>query len=985
MGLLCCFKRRRRPAGSETGLPSRIADPQQHFLQPTSPYDSKLTLGSIKIDQEAHDLRDIFSPPGDVNERGRPLSVFPTKLMDASTRTKTNSSLSVLSARLRKRFSKDSNLSKHSSGVNKLNVSEEETERRRELKRALHERVRTEIFQDGRESRAGCDPDAQLIATPATVSSLNQCDIAISPSQLNKVMRRLDFVGTENVQPPRRDGLRKSQTARAPLRDAFMVNKEGSHIRERQDEIKMRITTNASSTSVDFNKSPVHDTLHEPTVRKRYTVADLRPRKQRSRNAQIHDSSYHERRILEESPIKPTYIEIDLSPDLLPLRLPSISAASEQAVRLSQSWNTLEQQPADNVAQETHDIPGVHTISEGEWLRGPSLTMYAQCLTSDTGDKPHESYMEIGRFRDPLPEEMKFGRIDGEGTVGPITSGAPREKQSLLPIDRREMSKTSSTRGSSTTSPLISRTSLTSASGKHQSDRLQHRRESSQGKVFFQGSFNTVHREQRSSSIDEGSTGSTQWLPVVRDCGSSVYPSQAGSPVPSPNGSFIRPTSFIDRLKNLRSNQKSSPNGTANSSPIDFGRLSVTTLDCLEAEKRRRGTIATTSSFHSSTDSFRARELAASEVRIISRSKTDSSPRQSRFKEDIDLSVDIPEEPSDLLSVPQNGPPRISMDGSEDWYNSGRRFAYLPGENAVAADCWERALRQTAEQNALVNRRYSSAKQSSKSFQSQLAVYEARKRLSLMSTADTNFLTVEPRRNRHSYRESVEYLDPLRSEPVSSPDSDQSPAESPHGHSTRADFDLQQSPESSPKKHADSWTRFPSHSRAARCFTPAGAADNVKSYDFALDHPVIKPQPKEISDSKAKTKSMHFGKAFKSVGNLYKSTSMNLSRFEHGYRSSISAGGILKYPELEIPQPLAPSVGSIKEQRFSLDSAKSLDLGKLGDGAKSEESLGDGPRNARVWSRMYEECVEWPMSSEAGSVDGSPMVKDRRGMSRSCG
>ena len=366
MGLLCCFKRRRQPARSEDGPASRVAVPQRQFLQPSSPYDSKLTLGSIKNDQDARDLRDIFSPLGDVNERGRPLSISPTRLMDASTCTKTNSSLSVLSARLRKRFSKDSNLSKHSLGVNKVNLSEEENERRRELKRALYERVRTEIFQDGRESRAGCDPDAQLIATPATVSSLNQCDIAICPSQLGKVMRRIDLVGAENIQPAGRGSLRYAKTAREPLRNAFMVDDEGSPMKERQDEIKIRISRNARSTSVDLKQSFVNDVLHEPIVRKRYTVADLRPKKQRSRDAQTHESSLHEHTPLQNAPIEPTYIEIDLSPDLLPLRLPSISATSEHALRLSQPCDTLEQHHVGNVARENHESPRVYTISEGE-------------------------------------------------------------------------------------------------------------------------------------------------------------------------------------------------------------------------------------------------------------------------------------------------------------------------------------------------------------------------------------------------------------------------------------------------------------------------------------------------------------------------------------------------------------------------------------------------------------------------------------------
>ena len=978
MGLLCCFKKRRQQTSSETGPPSKIAIPRRHFLQPLSPHDSKITLGSIKSDQDAIDLRAIFSPPTDINERGRPLSVSPPRLIDASTRTKTNSSLSVLSARIQKRFSKDSNLSKKSSRADKHNVSEEDIERRRELKRALYERVRTEIFQDGRESRAEYDPDAELIATPATVSSLNQCELAVNPVMGDKVIIPVD----ENLQPTGFSGLRNAQTAREPLRNAFMNDNQDSPTRGGQDEIKVRIVTNASSTSVEFKKVPADDVFHESAIRKRYTVPDLRPRKQRSRGVPLQESTHYEYKPLQESPIEPTYIEIQLSPDLLPLRLPSASTASERDLKLLRPSGTLEQHRVDNVAHESHDVSSVYRISEGEWPRANPSIVDTGGLTSDTGDDPNESHKETGNSCNSVPEETNLGEISSEDTGDSITTNALGALHPIVPTSRRDMS--SSTQGSSTTSLLMSRTSLISASGRHRNNHSQRHQGSSQGKAFSQGSFNAVHEEQRPSSIDRSSIYPTHWLPVVRDNGSSVYPSQAGSSLPSPNGSFIRPTSFIDRLKNLRSTQRSSPNETANSSLVDLGRASVTGPDSPEAEQRRRGTVATTSSFQSSTDSFRARELAASELRIVSRPRTDSSARQSRFKEDLGPSVDVPEEHSDHLCVPQSAPLRISVDGTEDFYNSGRRFSYLPGENMVAADSWERALRQTAEQNALVNRRLSSAKLSSRSFQSQLAVHEAKQRLSLLSNADTNFLTVEPRRNRHSYRESVEQLDPLKSEPVSSPDS---PAESPHGQSTIPAFDLPQRPTTPPpKRYADSWTRFPSHTRPERCFTPAGEADNVKSYDFALDHPVVRPPPQALLASKAKTKSMHFGKAFKSVGNLYKSTSTNFSRFEHGYRSSISAGGKLKYPELEIPQPWAPSGGSSTgERRLSMDSTKSLDLGQEVDGCKSEESLGERrPRSARVWSKMYEDCVEWPMSSEGESIGKSPVRKDRRGMSQSC-
>lgn len=50
---------------------------------------------------------------------------------------------------------------------------------------------------------------------------------------------------------------------------------------------------------------------------------------------------------------------------------------------------------------------------------------------------------------------------------------------------------------------------------------------------------------------------------------------------------------------------------------------------------------------------------------------------------------------------------------------------------------------------------------------------------------------------------------------------------------------------------------------------------------------------------------MTFGRRFlHKVGRLYKTRSSDFRRYNTGHRSSISVGGVLEYPELEIPRPV---------------------------------------------------------------------------------
>ncbi|KAL8711563.1 MAG: hypothetical protein Q9220_003973 [cf. Caloplaca sp. 1 TL-2023] len=104
-------------------------------------------------------------------------------------------------------------------------------------------------------------------------------------------------------------------------------------------------------------------------------------------------------------------------------------------------------------------------------------------------------------------------------------------------------------------------------------------------------------------------------------------------------------------------------------------------------------------------------------------------------------------------------------------------------------------------------------------------------------------------------------------------------------------------PASSSARSVESWTRYPSHTHRERT-EAANLSDNVIARDFAMGQPV------ERQVSKKKSRSMTFGKSMlHKIGRIYRTRSSDFRRYNAGHRSSISVGGVLEYPELEIPRP----------------------------------------------------------------------------------
>ncbi|ORX94665.1 hypothetical protein BCR34DRAFT_219845 [Clohesyomyces aquaticus] len=124
------------------------------------------------------------------------------------------------------------------------------------------------------------------------------------------------------------------------------------------------------------------------------------------------------------------------------------------------------------------------------------------------------------------------------------------------------------------------------------------------------------------------------------------------------------------------------------------------------------------------------------------------------------------------------------------------------------------------------------------------------------------------------------------------------------------------------------WGRYPSHTRFERAES-ASHLDSVTTRDFALEAAIkfaMGPNPNDSedidpatrpltpadakgrkrkkrvgSDRMAKSKSMTFGKQFlKNYAKIFRSSSTEFQKHGRGHRSSIAAGGMLNYPELEI-------------------------------------------------------------------------------------
>ncbi|KAL8963539.1 MAG: hypothetical protein Q9183_004999 [Haloplaca sp. 2 TL-2023] len=185
---------------------------------------------------------------------------------------------------------------------------------------------------------------------------------------------------------------------------------------------------------------------------------------------------------------------------------------------------------------------------------------------------------------------------------------------------------------------------------------------------------------------------------------------------------------------------------------------------------------------------------------------------------------------------------------------------------------------------------------------------------------------------------------------------------------------------SSSSRSVKSWTQYPSHTYAQRT-DAANAQNQIIARDFA---PSPSPDRKIL---KKKSKSMTFGRKIKyKLGHFYKTRTSDARRFNQGHRSSISVGGVLQFPELEIPRMGAVEPVLLSGPRDESEETEPEEVGQAARTPLPESPKGKGkevvqeedevmvkeerrPRLEKVdWSGVYESCVVRPRYDEDGEI-----------------
>ena len=300
--------------------------------------------------------------------------------------------------------------------------------------------------------------------------------------------------------------------------------------------------------------------------------------------------------------------------------------------------------------------------------------------------------------------------------------------------------------------------------------------------------------------------------------------------------------------------------------------------------------------FDSSSEDSLPRDHTIIDIPTISRTEIDTEHRQSRFTEHLEDEFDAHPATTHMerLTLAR------SYDGTEDRSAGGRRgygFDVIARENEQAANLWERTLQAHAWEMSTENAKVSKGRGRISPALDRIAETKtptgssfflgrpssAIRRLTRSKSVDTmnvapDFVIEKPNRRKHQWTRST-----------------------------------------------DSWTRFPSHTRSERSGS-AGSSDNVTSYDFAM---TIEPKSSLLTNKRhkkhRKTHSMTFGikDLVHTLANRYKNERGDFLRLEKGHRSSVSTGGVLRYPDLELLPKLSPVVmtplGPDRDEVFSKD------------------------------------------------------------------
>ena len=890
-----------------------------------------------------------------------------------------------VTAKLRKRLSRDSGVSRRSSKRKlRSTLSEEDIERRRELKRALHQRLRDELLEDKRASEGGYDPDAEPIATPSISREPTSGSIRVSPRYLGEVLRRLESVRERNKrghgQPEAgnnaisqtQDLLRGTEnvdTATAPSREIPTGGPDvpfANRTREdRDDNLDTLDAHQPNGLSLPISEqsqrlSPGLNLERSKTVRPASRVWNSTPDAISAATPPQRSDPKNSSRNIKAPP----------TPGLPPLRLPSISdAVTAKDWRLSLTSGRGNRPPSVEAdilrAKDKEDI-----VAQSARARRPLIGTSSFLGPMKSNEIVRQNRAEQLNAEDyhashcnPSTEEDNFGGVDGDPDSPRRMSqqGAVSASDDLIQPNGHVAASSVHLYDMHIPQRLASRGLLPTMSSSQLQGYSWHQRGMSSCGSSLLFPVKARHERQTSSSGFASSKVPHPWGGVFRDNTSSVYPSQGGSLTSSPNSSVVQFPNLSDRMWQFKAFKPYNQPPVLGNSASGAMSTSATPWKPTNPSRPRRLTIDT-ASLHSITDSFRAREVAAAESRILPRSRSATMPKTSKFREDFEG------QPS-LGSLAGEGHSSAklhhrhsiaSYDGSDEWYSSGKRQGfgpeYVPTGMEHSTAIWERAFQQHAEEGGSSSKlRLGSISQEhgTGSFKTKVRGGKIRKINPSLTPVGIGFKT-----EGWGFESKSGGL-------VEDPEIDPK-------HVRRAE-NLQTSSTTS----RSSWSRYPSHTRAERSSSPAGEADNVIARDFATGPQAVlrgdrKPKRGFSLLGKKKSRSMTFGKnMMKTISRLYKSRSTDFRPSTGNHRTSVNIGGVLEYPELEVLAPLSPIVLPSEEQlgvlTFSPLTPSKSNSSQQSVVRRTTRSRGRPPV-ARTWSKLYDDCVLIPRDTDDASL-----------------
>ena len=844
-----------------------------------------------------------------------------------------NRRLHDVAIQVRKRMSRDSGMSRRSSTKTKpRSFGDDDHDRREELKRALHQRVQEDIHEDSRISSGSFDDDAVPIKTPKGTLGRHEGSIQISPKHLSNALRRSESPSGHPELEPRNLPPVYGPKNTAVALSRMLVQRGSSLARESEEKAVDSKVENArrASTPQKYN----------------FGDEDSPVRVLKTRSLSLLGRSNTVVRV----PSSTKALDVDLkNPEFLdtagarttdpPAEFPNKvrDLAVEGGSRLPIA--DVQQNCSSNGAYDTYRstlgsrrFPGIYDTKirpASEQLLHGTSGLWAHpvhCKHSNTDSTTGTNTSSSnGHNCSPESEEMSFGGTDGkdhspqasEAMAGVFTKQRSCSEGSDpihlydMHIPQRLASK-----------PLLPSVSL---------PQLDHAR---RDRSYTSGSssrlFSVIPRSQPSLM----STSEKHFrTPATHLTSSSVYSS--GSFPSSPPDSILHPNGLSDRLCYLEILQPNEEAVSARGS-----RPRSVDLDNLE-----RHTVET--SYHSSNESLMERELAAAETRISPLPRANTVSKNSRFREDLDrISAELA----------LTNPPR-------------RRFSNLDGARSPidedAASVWERALREHSQEDKAISHTRIGSTSSDLVGPRQLD-----SRAAASSRKSSSFLSADDRRvperleGAHLRAHLSSYTLPPRREKT-----DKRPT-------------LEGIRKSPSEIRASSWARYPSHSRAERSTSPAGVSDNVYSRDFAITSARTLPEDSSLPGSwplsngnREKSKTMTFGQQILStISGLYKRQSQELQRRlaneARGNRSSVSEGGPVEYPELEMlgslsPPLPSPDVGTKLELEEHVRIANELQRGTQAQAQTQTPVTTSGRPSTQVsrkqsqdWAREYQDVIQ---------------------------